>query len=180
MKRICMTLLALSFAFFGGACSLVTDFDEGLLDQDAGTETEKYALSDAVPDPVTITLASEDTYEVGAVQFTLGKALPGEPATLKQLLTDGTVGLVVTNTVTGVNADLLFGEPVEQMPTKPGQYWVEIAKAKDSVTIHFYNGWDDNGTVRSLKAGSDYEAAVTVISNDYFEVDEFTRPVIVQ
>jgi hypothetical protein len=183
MNRIIIALLALASAALGLGCSLVTNFDPDKIPDDAGTDTSRYSLSGAVDDPVNVTLTPVDTYEVGEMEFALKKELPGEPETLKEMLIDGTVGLILTKSDgTGVSADLLGGVPAEKMPAAPGEYWVEIESAKNFVTIHFYNGWDDSGTIRTIQAGTDYEAAISVLDNadyPYFAVEEFTRHVSV-
>ena len=174
MRRIIVISVVSLLAIAGTSCSLITEFDESLIDDDAGDAEGKYSLRDNVIDPVAITLVSGQSQGVIDLAFTT--AFPDvENEMLKGLLTSDVITVNVVNNATGVNYELTSGSLVESTPNDDGQYSVELNSTRDGLTIWFFNSFDN----KSIHEGGDYGATLEVAENDYFKTDTIPLDVTV-
>ena len=79
---------------------------------------------------------------------------------------DGAVELVVQSKATGTTADLRSGELVDGTPNDAGEYSWSLNDDRDVAELTFYNETPGGYT---LKSTSEYEAQLSVSSNDYVE-----------
>lgn len=136
-------------------------------------EGDLITLSEVVPDPVPVQLIAPTgvlTFDFSAEPLDVAEA-----EELLTVLTSGAIGLVVSNTDTGVSYNLLDGTSVTAEPAAPGEYLVTATEDGTAVTVEFYNEFDGV----SIHTAATYSAAVEVIENGHFTVESFTRGVTV-
>jgi len=166
MKRIIVCIVPLLAAL--PACTLITDF--------SAPDGDLYSLDENMSSQINVSLAADSTATL-TLSFT--EQLPGgadDNEDLLALITAGTVDLVVANNATGVDFNLAANGTHVENPAGPGQYSLALAADRNSINIVFYN--EVSGV--TLHAGGDYTATVTVLTNQWFEVEEFIRAVNVQ
>ncbi len=165
MKKAILTIVAIAAL---AACTVITDFDEP---KDAGDDAgDLYSIDQNLATSIEVTLISGN----GELTMSFAEELPqADEAALLGLVTDGTVDLVVENLDTGVSFNLAADGSYSESISAPGDYNLELGLNRDTITVVFYN--EVAGT--SLHSGGDYEATITVNSNDYFVAETFTRSV---
>lgn len=159
-RIISAALLAVAFS--------ITSFGCGNDDDESGL----VALSAVIPDPVPVALHGNS----GSLSFDFsGRPLDVDQAQdMLDVLRSGGIAVVVTNTETGVNYNLTSGTLVEAQPGAPGEFSVNSDDGTQ-VVVTFHNSFDG----KSIQAGSDYQAMITVIENGYFIPESFSRSVAV-
>lgn len=165
--RYFICTLALLFAL--PACTLVTDFS------DPGDDL--YPLRTNLTSDVSVTLSGD----TASLTLSFIEPLPGttedDPALL-ELITNGTIGLVVENVETGVTFSIANDGTYAEELTGPGEYNLSMGSDRTQILVNLYNEVLDGS---ALHAGVDYSARITVLDNDWFETDEgFDRDVTVQ
>jgi hypothetical protein len=165
MKKAILTIVAIAAL---AACTVITDFDEP---KDAGDDAgDLYSIDQNLATSIEVTLISGN----GELTMSFAEELPqADEAALLGLVTDGTVDLVVENLDTGVSFNLAADGSYSESISAPGDYNLDLGLNRDTITVVFYN--EVAGT--SLHSGGDYEATITVNSNDYFVAETFTRSV---
>ncbi len=139
-------------------------------------EDSQYTLSNALSNPITVTLNGEIGLLIAEVEKDAPK-IPTEPVPhLKNLLVQGVISVIVKNNSTGVTHRLTEAALVEGTPIKQGQYTVHMSGDGSSASIEFFNSIGGN---RILRSGS-YSAVVSVQDNDYFAMETFVRNVAVE
>ncbi len=132
---------------------------------------DRVALSGIVSDPVGVDIGL--VYGHITLDFSPSPLDPDDANALETLLTQGAVGLSLTNDGTGVSVDLTDGTAVPVEPEQPGEYLAEVSADGTTVTVTFTNSFDGY----SLHAGGDYSASIDVATNDFFATESFLRQV---
>jgi hypothetical protein len=132
-----------------------------------------YKLSNAVDDPVTVTLSGS----LGTLRFAQISGIPIEPREELLGLLGNEILLTVQDPTTGGTADLISGVRVEETPSSPGEYRVSLLDDMSAIMVVFYN---QTSTGSTLVAGRTYDAAISVTANDFFQTESFTRLATVQ
>lgn len=139
---------------------------------------ELFRLSQAIPDPVAIELDGD----LGMISIDLtSHPLPTEVASanLSDVLDTGIISLIVTNNESGVNANLVDGIFVQDTPDDAGEFGVALCCSGDVSTegkeaqLTFFNLFENS----TLSPDGSYTARVSVLENDYFTEEVFTRSI---
>ncbi len=139
-------------------------------------DDSRYTLSNALSDPVTVTLNGDIGLLIAKVEEEAPK-MPTEPVPhMRNLLIQGVISVTVKNNNTGVTHRLTEAAFVEGTPVAPGQYTVRMSGDGSSASIEFFNSI---GGSSILKNGS-YSVLVSVDDNDYFLMETFARNVSVE
>jgi len=146
------------------ACTAATDFD-------MPGDAEPYILSENLPTSVNVAL--DGTGTTGSLTLALTAALPSaDDDALLALLDNGTIEITVSNNDTLVSFNLTDGTRVYAAPTAAGEYYLSLDAARTALTIQFYN---ETTTGNTLQSGDACTASFSVMANDYFATEEFTR-----
>ena len=167
-KMTHFAFIALLVAGLSG-CTFITDFSV----DDAGADGGLYSIDENLADAIAVQLNANFTGEL-ALEFDQPLPDAGD-ADLLELLTGGTVDLVVTNNDSGVNFSLFNDGSYSENISVAGDYNLELSPDRQTITVVFYN--EIEGT--TLHAGGDYTGSIEVLSNDYFIVEPFNRDVTV-
>lgn len=170
LYRAAVATLVVGLTLSFSACGEETDVD---------TPRTLYTLSDAIPEPATVTIDGE----LGGLTLDL-TPYPIEPGVttevIQEILAQNLFTLTVQNDVSGVSYEISQGDLVSGEPTTVGEYSVgTCCKMVDNkwVTgrLQFFNSFNDS----TIKLDGDYSATITVLENGYFVPESFTRQVTV-
>ncbi len=154
-----LVILMLSVGLWG--CSVVTDFDDSLLDiidTDDGGAGGEYVLRDVLANPVTVVVNSDMT---ATLDLELAQPFPDvADDEAMGLITKSVITLRVENISTGTDFSLTAGSHVDT-PEGPGQYSITIDEPRTTISIVFYN--EING--KSLQVGGSYKGLIAVKEN---------------
>jgi hypothetical protein len=167
-------MILLAFVLFGVCgCSLITNFPGDWLDD--GGVGEKYSLGTNIDAEIPVEVLLLDNGNA-RIYLDLTNALP-EPETSDSELLDflgGTIKLTVENLEGGTTVDLTQGIQVTETPSAAGEYQVSLDGLRTTLTILFRN---ETEAGQSLHIDGSYAAHISVLENDYFVTEEFTRDV---
>lgn len=164
----------------GLGCSLITDFPDDLLDSDStsdGTDSDvfPYSLESNITGDIEVTLNDDDTASVTLVLDTpLPEAENGDASFVA--LIGVTLNLEIQNNDSGVTANIKNGKRVTTTPDSAGEYQLTLNVSRDELQIEFYNETEQGQT---LHENGNYDAKISVTPNSYFEIETFTRDVVV-
>ncbi len=149
------TWLAL-VVLFGAGCTLLTDFSDG---------DDLYSIDKNLVTPVGVVLEED----MGRIELTFREELPeADDETLLDLLSHGTIDVIVERTATGTSYTLTQGMQTETQPTQPGEYRLQLNDARTTLSVVFFNEFED---AAQLRENEDYEAAIDIKTNDFFQTD---------
>jgi len=148
--------------------------DKKVEESDAAGIASPITLSDVTPDPVEVKLGKSTgtlTFDFSADPLDMWNA-----KSIRDVIYNGDIDLVVESKNTGVNFALNQGTGVDGDPSKVGEYSVTASVDGTAVTVTFYNSFEGY----SIKKEGSYKAVVTVSKNKYFTTESFTRDVSVK
>lgn len=123
----------------------------------------------------TVTLANSNTRGTVVVPFVVPVPEVKDATLEKELAVS--IGLIVSNDLTGTSVSLTTGTLVDDTPNDVGEFSWVLNDARDEATLTFYN----ESVVGSLHASADYTAVMTVADNALIEtVPVITFPITVE
>ena len=164
--KVCILLMAL--VSFG--CSLITNFDPALLEDEDGGDL--YSIAANLPDPIEVILQGDDA----TIVLSLDDPIPDVDEDLIYDTIVESIGLTVINEETGVSTHLTEGRYVEGQPNAPGEYTIEVSEDRYGISTRFVN---ETVGGQAMREDGDYRALVEVAPNDIFETDVLVRDVVV-
>jgi hypothetical protein len=140
-------------------------------DDDEGSQ-DKLTLSEAVPGTVTVSIDDD----AGTIQFDLTDVEfdDAQYDAFVEMVGNGTIRMAVVDDETSVSFNLTSGTMVDQIPSSPGEYQIEMNEK--TLAISFFNEFES----AHLDVGGDYSALIEVMNNDEFTTESFVADVEVE